>query len=125
MTGTKDELLAVKDRELDLDSEAASNVLQRRATDIETYNGNILELARPVLRELVVLYAAMLTVDDEERRGLDVLTAVAMALNDPRLTYTLKKRVARILATLATEAARQSRAPNGEPREIEPLTGRG
>jgi hypothetical protein len=125
MTGTKDELLAVKDRELDLDSEAAANVLLKRAAALEDYNANILALARPVFTELVVLYAAMLSIDDEEQRGLDALTAVAMALNDPRLAYTMKKRVAKALATLATEAARQSRTTDSEPRDATPLAGRG
>ena len=122
MTGTKDEALAMTDREMDLDFGKADEVLQKRANDVERYNANILRLARPAFLDLLVLNCASL---DDINGSCDVLAGIAMTLNDPRLTSTLKTRVAKVRATVTAEAARQKRLHIDEARDVPPLTGKG
>ena len=122
MTGTKNELLASMERELAVDPKAAADVLMLRAREFATYHAAILRIARPLLRELIVLNAAQLETVAEDTT-LDVgtlLGAVAMALDDPRLTVTMAARIARARSTISTEAVRQMAATTTEPTEVPP-----
>jgi hypothetical protein len=105
--------IAAAERVLEFDSAAVADVLTARASELAKYHAAILALARPVIRDLIVQYTAVLQTCDEDGAPLDVgtlLGAVAMALDEPRLQTTLRARVAKVRASVTLEAARQQRA---------------
>ena len=123
MTATQSEALAAIERNLEVDPKAAADVLLQRVRELAAYHAPVLKIARPLIRELIVGYAAMLqnATEDATFDLGTLLGAVAMALDEPQLTTTLRARIARARTTVAAEALRQANAP--EPIATAPMEG--
>jgi hypothetical protein len=92
MTGTKDGDIASAQRLIERDSVAVQSTLRQKALDLETYHEPLLALARPILVEVVELYAAAFQAGGANRED-SALLAVAMALHDTDLYRNFHARV--------------------------------
>jgi hypothetical protein len=109
VTGTTDEVLAQFQRLHQRDPKALEAVLRVRVTELSRYNAHLLPIAREVIEKLFVLNMAMF-VESDSHDGYAVLGALAMTLDNPRFTHTLRERVAEVRATAAAEDVRQRAA---------------
>lgn len=106
MTGSTDGNVAVAQRMIERDPATASRTLRQKAMDLENLHGSLLTLARPIMGQIIELYAAAFQAPGATREQCALL-ALAMALHDGDMYRDFDARVDAHRRGLSADLLRQ------------------